>query len=400
MAVMRLLHTADWHLNDRLGRIDRTADLRRAVERIAGLCESERIDTLVIAGDLFSELARPDALRETIHHLQSTFRRFLTGTGTILACTGNHDSETFCQTLRGAMSLAAGDVESPGDAISHGRFFLATKPTVLTLSGVSFALMPWPTASQFPDALPTPTIGRASALALAFVESLKALPVPENRPAVLIAHIQTSGVMVGGQAFRLDDRDNISVDAGRLADRFDYVALGHVHQPQAVGGVPHVRYSGSIERMDLGEQSDDKSVVVVEIGAKGLSSPPRIVPLPATKIYPVIVTDPETDLPRLKAEPRDTAEDLVHLTIRYEPQRQKLDQILRDLSAVFPRWYSRTWDECDASRPAVEPQPPTPTQSFIEVVRTYMTRQLAELPEHERAETAAAMESLLLAEAT
>jgi hypothetical protein len=114
----------------------------------------------------------------------------------------------------------------------------------------------------------------------------------------------------------------------------------------------------------------------------------------------VIVTDPETDLPRLKAEPRDTAEDLVHLTIRYEPQRQKLDQILRDLSAVFPRWYSRTWDECDASRPAVEPQPPTPTQSFIEVVRTYMTRQLAELPEHERAETAAAMESLLLAEAT
>ena len=41
---MKLLHTADWHLNDRLGRIDRTDDLRRAVERVAALCASEAID--------------------------------------------------------------------------------------------------------------------------------------------------------------------------------------------------------------------------------------------------------------------------------------------------------------------------------------------------------------------
>jgi DNA repair exonuclease SbcCD nuclease subunit len=51
---MRLLHTADWHLNDRLGRIDRTNDLRVAVERIAALCAVERVDVLLIAGDLFS----------------------------------------------------------------------------------------------------------------------------------------------------------------------------------------------------------------------------------------------------------------------------------------------------------------------------------------------------------
>ena len=51
---MRILHTADWHLGDRLGRIDRTADLRTAVERVAAHCQEHRVDVLLVAGDLFS----------------------------------------------------------------------------------------------------------------------------------------------------------------------------------------------------------------------------------------------------------------------------------------------------------------------------------------------------------
>ena len=64
--MMRLLHTADWHLGDRMGCIDRTDDLRRAVERVAACCHEEKVDVLLVAGDLFSELSRPDSLRESI----------------------------------------------------------------------------------------------------------------------------------------------------------------------------------------------------------------------------------------------------------------------------------------------------------------------------------------------
>src|SRR5947208_13344956 len=104
---MRILHTADWHLGDRLGRIDRTADLRRAVERVAAYCESEQVEVLLVAGDLFSELSRPDHLRATIEHLQQVFWPFVQKGGTIVALTGNHDNEGFCQTLGHAMALAA-----------------------------------------------------------------------------------------------------------------------------------------------------------------------------------------------------------------------------------------------------------------------------------------------------
>ncbi len=114
---MRILHTADWHLGDRLGRVDRTDDLRKAVERVAAYCKSENVDVLLVAGDLFSELARPDGLRDTIRHWQEVFAEFLEGGGTILTLTGNHDNENFCRTLTHAMDLAAPSLGEPGERL-------------------------------------------------------------------------------------------------------------------------------------------------------------------------------------------------------------------------------------------------------------------------------------------
>jgi exonuclease SbcD len=394
---MRLLHTADWHLNDRLGRIDRTADLRAAVERVAAVAEAEAADVLLVAGDLFSELARPDGLRETIQHLQKTFRGFLDRGGTILAVTGNHDSDTFCQTLRHAMSLAAGDIDEPGDALPPGRLFLATRPTLLTLAGVPFALMPWPTVTQYPEAVePAATpIEKSNRLARAFGEALRDLPVHAGKPAVLVAHIQASGTALGEAAFRIDERDNVVVDTAAAAARFAYVALGHVHKPQAVGGHAHVRYAGSIERMDLGEQFDAKSCVVVDLDATGLAAPPRVVPLEATKVYPVLVTDPEADLPRLAAEHADAARDLVNVTIRYRPEAHRLETILTDLAKLFPRWYVRHWDDASQVAPAVDSGQAERGKAFAETVRDYVAVQAALLAEVDREATGRRLEDLL-----
>src|SRR3954468_16768322 len=152
---MRILHTADWHLGDRLGRIDRTDDLRRAVERVAGYCRQEKVDVLLVAGDLFSELARPDGLREAVRHVQATFEEFLRGGGTILAVTGNHDNENFCQTLRHAMTLAAPAIGGFGAPVPPGRLYLAAEPSLLRLADaktgghVQFVLMPYPTPARF-----------------------------------------------------------------------------------------------------------------------------------------------------------------------------------------------------------------------------------------------------------
>ena len=256
---MKILHTADWHLGDRLGRIDRTEDLRRAVEHVAEHCREHGADVLLIAGDLFSELARPEGLREAIRHVQETFSGFLRDGGTILALTGNHDNENLCQILCHAMTLAAPATGRPGDRVSPGRLYLAAVPTFLCLpdrSGshdVQFVLMPYPTPTRYLDREETQRYHsleeKNQHLQNALTASLKAIRqhsrFEAQVPSVLAAHVHVRGGQVS-TLFRISEQEDVVFESQDLPLDFAYIALGHIHKPQHLGGQQHIRYSGSI----------------------------------------------------------------------------------------------------------------------------------------------------------
>jgi exonuclease SbcD len=405
---MKLLHTADWHLGDRLGRIDRTDDLRRAVERVGALCKQESVDVLLVAGDLFSELARPDALRETIRHWQDVFREFLETGGTILTLTGNHDNENFCQTLVHAMSLAAPTVGKPGELIPPGRLYLATDPTFVKLADrehgteVQFVLMPYPT----PNRLLKGEAGQKYAspdeknrlLVKAWSDALAGLRAHPSydptAPSVLSAHVHMFGSTIGPSLFRLSAEEDVVVNGDDLAAQFDYVALGHIHKPQALTA-PHVRYSGSIERMDLGEQADQKGVVLVDIGPDGLRGEPVLLPLPATPVREITVHDPGLDIPQLRAEFPDATTDLVNLHIHYTAGKDVLEDVLADLDVIFPRWYARDWQEAGALGDSLAGADAGPARGFGETVRDYLAQELTNHAEAERESILALADELL-----
>ena len=151
---MRILHTADWHLGDRLKQIDRTADLERAVQHVADCCERHQVEVLVIAGDLLSELVKPESLQSSIAHLSRTFRPFLLRGGTIIAIAGNHDNDIYCETLRRAFQLAAPSSARPGDLLPGGRLYLVTRPVHFQLAdrdnlAVQFLCLPYPTVARY-----------------------------------------------------------------------------------------------------------------------------------------------------------------------------------------------------------------------------------------------------------
>ena len=405
---MKILHTADWHLGDRLGRIDRTEDLRAAVERVAAKCKEHEVDVLLVAGDLFSELARPDSLRETIRHWQRAFRDFLEGGGTILTLTGNHDNESFCQTLVHAMNLAAPTVGGMGEVVPPGRLYLAAEPTFLRLkdrSGkfdVQFVLMPYPTPSRYLKGKDGLKYGspeeKIAILVAAWGETLQDIrghaQFDPQTPSVLGAHVHFSGSTVGPSLFRITVEEDVVVEAEDLPAQFDYIALGHIHKPQAVGGNKHVRYCGSIERMDLGEQSDQKGVVLVEMGPQGLIGEPQVLALPSTPIYEVTVLNPSTDLPRLKAEYVNAETDLVNLHISYTAGVDQLEEVLRELDRLFPRWYARDWQETGTLGPTLVGEEHT-SKNFAETVRNYLEQELLHHDEAERAAILNLAEELL-----
>ena len=410
---MRLLHTADWHLGDRLGRIDRTLDLRQAVERVGDYCRSEKVDVLLVAGDLFSELARPDGLRETIEHWRTVFRDFLAGGGTVLTLTGNHDNENFCRTLTHAMNLAAPTGGDVGELVPPGRLYLATEPTLLKLRDrqgdfdVQFVLMPYPTPSRYlrdeaAQRYASPE-EKNERLMAAFREALRTIRQHDRfdpaAPAVLAAHVNVRGATVGPSLFRISETDDVVIEAADVPDEFAYVALGHIHKPQALGGREHVRYSGSIERMDLGEAADEKSVVVFDLGPRGLVGAPRVLPMASTPIYEIDVRNPAADLSELKQRYPDAQTDLVNLHITYTAGTDSLEEVLREAEAIFPRYYTRDWKESAELGPALMPgQGPAAGQGFEETVREYVRHELMSHSDEEQSELMNRLEELFASE--
>jgi exonuclease SbcD len=405
---MRILHTADWHLGDRLGRIDRTEDLRRAVERIAGYCDSEKVDTLLVAGDLFSEMASPDTLRDAIRHLQEVFEKFMVDGGTIVAITGNHDRETFCQTLRLAMGLAAPMGPKLGDLGQTHRFYLATGPTFFripdrTTGGeVQFVLLPYPTAQRYLTRDEMQAYNSLQEknrhLTTAYMQKLTELQdhpfFRKELPTVLSAHIAVQGATLSG-FFRLSEEEDIVFDAGAVPTNFAYVGLGHIHRPQTILGHQHVRYSGSVERMDLGEAGDEKTCAIADIGPEGVEGEVQLREMPSTPILDLPITDPEIQIPRLAENYPRHADMLVRLSVHYTAGQQNREQILRDLDAIFPRWYFRELRERNALGETLTAGSEGHVESFEETVRGYLRQELIQHEEARRDRILARAEELM-----
>jgi exonuclease SbcD len=382
---MRILHTADWHLGDRLGRIDRTTELERAVERIGVLCLEHAAEVLLVAGDIFSELSRPDSLRQSIRHLGRVFAPFLKKGGTILALTGNHDNETFCQTLCHMMELASPAASLPGELVPPGRLYLATAPALLRLQSrggmpVQFVMMPFPTPSRYLEGQRRyqGLAEKNRELRDAFrrrLGQLRALPeFDATMPTVLSAHIHVQSALLPS-LFRLTDEESIVFEEGDLPVDWTYVALGHVHRPQSLSDMAHVRYSGSIARMDLGEALDQKSVVLVELGPAGRRSEPALLRLDARPIYEVVVERPAEEIPRLAERCPDASEALVRYHVRYEAGRDVLNDVLAKMDAIFPYWYDRSWSAAqDEALPGRADE--SPVERMRETVLHYLSRQL------------------------
>jgi len=380
---LKILHTGDWHLGQRLGRIDRASDLRRAVVQVFDHCDRQRVDLLLIAGDLFDTVCRPDDVRAAVAHLEEAARPFLAGGGTILATTGNHDGETFCATLQHTLALADRDPRREiGDRLAPGRFHLFTRPALHRLADrdgreVQFVLMPYPQAARYLDDAANVYHGGAEAknrrLLDAFTAALVGLRNHDRYdpalPSVLVAHLHLRGARLPG-GHEVTERDDVVCPPENLGEGWAYVALGHVHRPQALGGRSHVRYCGSIERLDLDERDDLKSVVLVEIGPDGRLGEPVVLPIESTPFLDVVVSDPAADLPALEAAHGGAIGALVRCRVAYTPGADDPDDIHRRIDALFPRCYSRRVD------PAITDAPTGPAATASVAVGGRAVRQV------------------------
>ncbi len=348
---MRILHTADWHLNDRLGRLGRREDIVARLKEIADYLDQYEVDVLVVAGDLFSQHSRMGDLRDAVGDVKNVFRPFLARGGTMVAVSGNHDNEALFNLLRSALDLAHPLDEQDTGPRPGGRLYLAARPTLLLLEDpasqrVQFLLMPYPTPPRYlrgESARYGSPEEKNRSMHQALLRELHRIQerhVNPKLPAVLVSHVHVRGSQVHNR-YHISELDDIVFEPGDVPTHWAYVAYGHIHKPQALSGAEHVRYAGSIERSDHGERDDEKSVTLVEIGPAGRIGEPVVLPLDATPIYRVEVDDPDEQLPRLQERYPDHERALVSYRLLYDPTRHDKDEIGREIENVFPRWYER-----------------------------------------------------------
>lgn len=281
---MRILHTADWHIGKRLGRHDRMEEHRAAVAEVAAVAESEAVDLVVHSGDLFDRSLPPvDALQAGLEGLVG-----LAGGGRrpVVAVAGNHDSpdlfEALAPFLEGFGVHLVGRIKRPDEGgvldleTASGTAHVAAFPFLKAAQVVDFMDRADRWYGDYAD--------RVRRLCEVYAEAV-AERRGGNGVGLLVAHFMVGGVSVATGAPRgereLHMGEAYTATSQAVPTSLDYVALGHIHAPQAVpgSGVP-AQYAGSLLQLDFGEAGEEKRVVLVDAAA-GIPAEVRSVPITA-----------------------------------------------------------------------------------------------------------------------
>lgn len=265
-----MLHLADLHVGmENYGRVDPATGLHsrlkdyldRLDEAIAFGLENS-VDLVLIAGDVYkNRTPNPTHQREFARRIHRMRREGLP----VYILVGNHD-----------VSPAAGRAHAIEifDTLAVEGVTIADRARVdmvETKSGpVQIMAMPWVTRHGL---LTKEELTRASMLdiemmLLGRVEQFlhtRAEELDPTIPAVLTLHGTIDGATVGIERQIMLGRDLVLPKSVVALPNIDYVALGHVHKHQLLANHPPVVYSGSIERIDFGEEHEDKGCVLVEL---------------------------------------------------------------------------------------------------------------------------------------
>lgn len=265
---MRILHTSDWHLGQSLHGHERTYEHDRFLDWLLETLVAERVDALLVAGDLFDSSNPPASCQRRLFRFLAAARTRLPHLNIVMVA-GNHDS--------------AGRLEAPSPLLESLGIVVIGQPLRLPDGSLDLERMVVPlTVEGRVDAwcLAVPflrpgDVPRVEAAEDAYAEGIAALyrhvlaiAVARRQPGqaiVAMGHCH----LVGGKVSELSERRIVIGGAEAMpVDMFGaeiaYVALGHLHLAQFVGTASR-RYSGSPLPLSFGEADYPHQVMLVDL---------------------------------------------------------------------------------------------------------------------------------------
>lgn len=262
---MKLIHTSDWHFGMNLGTGSYAEDQRYFLEALYHLIRREEVQALLLSGDIYDSSV---VSAEAIGLYNEAMTKLCLEMGVqVISIAGNHDSAArlaSCrELLKGAGLHITGKVER--DPV----------PVLLDNGKVAVYSIPFFTRDEITALLPEKKdeIRNTETAMLVYCNHIRE-NMDENRKNIVLSH----SLIVGSELSESDRSARVGFATAVSKDvfqGFDYVALGHIHKPQAIEN--HIRYSGSPLKYSFGaEESQEKGVVVIDTDTMDI----RFVPMP------------------------------------------------------------------------------------------------------------------------
>lgn len=272
---MRIIHTADWHIGKSLDGFSRLEEQKKFLDFFVEKVERISPDIIIIAGDIF-DTANPSAVAETLFY--DTLSKISANTSALIVIiAGNHDSP---KRLASAKSLAKSHgiiiYESHDDDIEVGKYKNATVLSCndgvikveINSKTANILAMPYISENRLGESFADLSKSDEDT-AKSFQGKFEALIrkkeefFDKDEFNIMIAHLFAIKASISDEKVGYSLGGAYIVDSSAFAKTADYIALGHVHKYQVVGGTDkRAYYSGSPIHYNKTEVKTQKKVIL------------------------------------------------------------------------------------------------------------------------------------------
>lgn len=290
---MRILHTSDWHLGQHFMGKSRQAEHQALIDWLLVQVDEHAVDAVLVAGDIFDTGTPPSYARELYGQL--VVRLHAAGVA-LLLLGGNHDSVATLGESRELLACLSATVVAMADDPAAQVLVLPQRGGKGEAGCIVCAIPFIRPRDVLQSQAGQSAVDKQQSLQVAIQAHYRAVfdaasarrahlkaELGRTLPLIATGHLTTVGASAS-ESVREIYVGALEAFPSTAFPPADYIALGHIHRPQQVGGLNHIRYSGAPIPLGFDEACQQKEVLLVVLDADGLKA---VTPLPVPRFQPL-----------------------------------------------------------------------------------------------------------------
>lgn len=268
---MKILHTSDWHIGQSFHNYDRTFEHQQFLNWLVGVLSSKHVDVLLVSGDIF-DISNPSAASIKMFYTFLNQAIQANPDLQIIITAGNHDSASRLEAPKPLLESSnvhiVGFVEKDIDGnIDYEKLIVPIDDASGNIEIYCLAI-PYLRIGDYPtisDCANPYSDGVAALYNEAFRHAKQKINDTQTIIAMGHLHMHNAEITDLDKTERLIMGGLECIPPSAFHPNIKYVALGHIHKAQIIGGNEHIRYSGSPLPMSFSELNYKHQVIIFDI---------------------------------------------------------------------------------------------------------------------------------------